>query len=79
VYQGLGKSDLCLNEEATKVNACREKLANDIYGYYGIRVPRLRISRQPLVVIDPDVLCMYQEIVGTHAYHVMSRWVDLSK
>ncbi len=51
----LGKSEMGDEEEDSKRAACKEKIANDIYGYFGVRVPRLRIAYQPLAIANKKV------------------------
>ena len=73
----LGKSSTLNNYELSQYEACKEKLANDLYGYYGVYVPRLRICDQPLAIQDSETLRYYQASLGrTHDCHVMSRWLD---
>jgi len=67
-----GKCDCAISESMTKRDAYREKIANDIYGYYGISVPRLRISQQPI----PQAIKKTYGLKINDGYYVMSRWLD---
>lgn len=67
-----GKCDCAISEPMTKRDACREKIANEIYGYYGISVPRLRISRQSI----PEAIKEAYALDIDHGYYVISRWLD---
>src|SRR5688572_17877292 len=61
----VGKSDVGLSEADSKVLACREKLAAEIYRYFGIRIPRLRISRQALV-LDAEARQYFDEELAVY-------------
>jgi WD40 repeat protein len=62
-------SEVRVNEARTAASACKEKIARDIYAFYGANVPEIALSRQQLS--QPQFPCDTDE----YAIHVMSRWM----
>ena len=59
-----------LDQEGNESLACREKIASDIYGLYGVSVPRTVLSRQQMTNTAVD------EVEGQEAIHIMSCKID---
>lgn len=75
----LAKSPVQQNPSLTRQFVLREKIANDIYAYYGVNVPRLAFADLPCEYIgmDKSVRDMYvKELKLTQAPHLLSRWLD---
>lgn len=56
--------------EAIESLACRAKIASDIYGFYGVKVPRTVLSPQKMTNTGIDTF------EGREAMHIMSRKVE---
>lgn len=73
----LGKSNIGERLGDDLVSACREKLANELYGYFGIRVPQLRIVLQDLAIDDKEERNFWiNEMKRKESWHLMSHWLD---
>jgi hypothetical protein len=64
------RDDGIVDREFTESNVCREKIASDIYAYYGVTVPETLLSVQPTVHTG------IPEYNGQDAMHIMSRLVE---
>src|SRR6056297_1329526 len=65
VYDGRGR--YVIDEARAEANACGEKLASDIYAYYGVITPQIELSRQRMTnPQDPE------DIIRPYTIHVMS-------
>jgi len=70
----LGKSDIGQRINNSLYAACWERIANDIYAYYGVTVARLRISKQRIEMDQANRKALFPG--RTHAYYLFSRWFD---
>lgn len=60
-------------EQDSEARACKEKLANDIYAFYGAKVPKVEISRQ--LVTNLRTKDEQEKYRDTYAVHVMSEFI----
>ncbi len=69
--QGISRGDpLKVAQEENESLACREKIASDIYGLYGVSVPRTVLSRQHMT--NTGIECLdEQEVI-----HILSCKID---
>ena len=73
----VGKSDVLDGGVRAKIAVLKERVANDIYAYYGVPTPRLAIATLPCCYRTKDMQQMYGEEEGIiEASHLMSRWLD---
>jgi hypothetical protein len=73
----IGKSDVLDGGQLSNVAALKERIANDIYAYYGVTVPRLAVARLDCNYRTTDSQQIYGEEAGIRAAtHLLSRWLD---
>jgi len=68
----IGKSDVLDGGTHIKNDVLKELIANDIFAYYGVSVPRLRVARVP-ARFKNATLALGGSI---QSWHIFSRWLD---
>jgi hypothetical protein len=73
----VGKSDVLDGGIHAQFAVLKERIANDIYAYYGVPVARLVIATLDCSYRTPDNQRIYREEGGLiQASHLLSRWLD---